>query len=529
MSTQLLVGGRIYSPFAPDATAMAVTDGVVVWVGEDRPGLALHQGAEVVDLDGAFVTPAFVDTHVHTTATGLALIGLDLTDTRSLADCLRAVSEYAAREPGALVWGQNWDESAWPEGRAPTTSELDDAAPGRAIYLSRIDAHSAACSTVLRRASGDDVVGADPELPLIAEAHHAARTTALELLSPAGRQRARIAALDHAAAHGVAAVHECAGPDISGRTDLAELLALEHGVEVRGYWGEAVTTADGARDLLAATGAHALGGDLFVDGSIGSHTAWLNQPYADHEGCGRSYLDVDAIAAHVSACTQAKIQAGFHVIGDAATDAVVEAFGRVVAELGGPAVASRGHRLEHIEMVTEEQAAKLSSWGVIVSVQPVFDAYWGGESGLYSARLGRDRALALNPLAMMASAGVSLAIGSDSPVTPLEPWRGVRAAMSHRTPGSAISPRAAFSAATRGAWRAGGVRDGLAGTLVPGAPASYAVWEAGELVVSAPSDTVQRWSTDPRSRVPALPRLDADTPDPTCLQTVHRGSTVFRA
>jgi hypothetical protein len=105
----------------------------------------------------------------------------------------------------------------------------------------------------------------------------------------------------------------------------------------------------------------------------------------------------------------------------------------------------------------------------------------------------------------------------------------VRAAVHHRTPGHGISPRAAFGAATRGAWRAGGVRDGIAGTLVPGAPASYTVWDADELVVAntaSGSDPVRRWSTDPRSRVPALPRLDPDSPLPHCLRTVHRGTTI---
>ena len=94
----------------------------------------------------------------------------------------------------------------------------------------------------------------------------------------------------------------------------------------------------------------------------------------------------------------------------------------------------------------------------------------------------------------------------------------------HHTPGSAISPRAAFAAATRGAWRAAGVRDGVTGTLVPGAPASYAIWEADEFEVAAPADAVQRWSTDPRSRVPALPRLDGRLP--RCRQTVHRGAVI---
>jgi predicted amidohydrolase YtcJ len=523
VTTQLLIDGRIYSPAAPDATAMAVTDGTVVWIGEDRPALALHPDAEIVRLDGAFVAPAFVDTHVHVTATGLALGGLDLSDARSLGQCLDLLRAHAAQHDDDVLWGQNWDESAWPEHRAPTTAELDAAAPGRSVYLSRIDAHSAACSTALRTMAGVPV----DDAPVVGDAHHAVRRAVRDAMTARDAERARSVALDTAAQNGIVAVHECAGPDVSGREDFAALLALEHGVEVRGYWGEAVATDDEARSLLADTGAHALGGDLFVDGSIGSRTAWLTSPYSDADHTGSSYLDVAAIAAHLAACTRTGIQAGFHVIGDAAMAAVVEAVGTVVDELGGPSFASRGHRVEHAEMVTSDQAATLAARGVIASVQPGFDAVWGGPTGMYAARLGADRAAQLNPLAMMAAAGVSLAFGTDSPVTPLSPWSAVRAAVNHRTPGSAISPRAAFAAATRGAWRAGGVRDGLAGTLVPGAPASYAVWDADELVVSAPKDSVQRWSTDPRSRVPALPRMDAGLTDPTCLRTVHRGRTVF--
>ncbi|MFD4466774.1 amidohydrolase [Rhodococcus sp. NPDC058505] len=522
MSTQLLVGGRIYSPSAPDATSMAVTDGTVVWVGEDRPGRALHPDAEIVDLDGTFVAPGFVDTHVHTTALGLTLTGLDVAGARSLRECLDLLRAHAAEHDDAVIWGQGWDETGWPDAdRGPTTAELDAAAPGRAVYLSRIDAHSAACSTPLRSAAR--VPG---ETPVTADEHHRVRAAARDLLTAGQRAAARAAALDRAASYGIVAVHECAGPDIAGRADLAELLATDHGVQVRAYWGQAVTSPDEARAMIAETGAHALGGDLFVDGAIGSRTAWLSQPYADRPHTGTAHLDVDAIAAHVRSCTEAGIQAGFHVIGDAAVAAAVAGIERVVAELGGPAVASCGHRLEHVEMIDAEQSAKLAAWGVVASVQPGFDAQWGGPDGMYARALGADRAAAMNPYAAMAAAGVSLAIGSDAPVTPLNPWDSLRAAAHHRTEGAGISPRAAYAAATRGAWRAGGVRDGLAGTLVPGAPASYAVWEAGDLVVTAAKDTVQRWSTDPRSRVPAMPRLDDDAPNPVCLRTVHRGVTI---
>ncbi|MBF6353969.1 amidohydrolase family protein [Nocardia higoensis] len=530
MRTQLLIGGRFYSSSSPDATAMAVTDGTVVWLGAEQPGRALHPDAEIIDLDGAFVAPAFVEPHIHLTAQGLRLTGLDLSGAASLAECLRAVSEFAAAHPDATVLGSGWDETRWPERRGPSADELDAATgAGRRVYLSRVDAHSAAVSTALLDAVPPATPGYTPGEPLRAQAHHLARAAALAGLDRAQRDRARRAALDAAAARGIVAVHECGGPDIAGRDDLRELLEFEHGVAVRAYWGEAVRTADEARELLAATGAHALGGDLFVDGSLGSRTAWLREPYADAPGNGNSYLDADAIGAHVRACTEAGIQAGFHVIGDAGMDAVVAGFEQAVEALGGPAVAARGHRVEHAEMIDVEQIEKLARWGVIASVQPAFDAAWGGPDGMYAARLGGRRAAALNPFAAMASAGISLAIGSDAPVTEMNPWAAVRAAALHRTPEHGISPRAAFAAATRGAWRAGGVRDGVAGTLVPGAPADYAIWEAGELVVAASTASVQRWSTDPRSRVPGLPALDVDSPLPRCLRTVRAGATIYEA
>ncbi len=513
----------------PDATAMAVRDDTVVWLGSDDVGLAQFPDAEVVDLDGGFVAPAFVDSHVHLTATGLMLAGLDLRTATSARHCLALVADFARAFPDGPIWGHGWDESGWPAATPPSTAELDAVVGDRPAYLARVDVHSAAASTALRRLTPglSGAKGFDPQRPLTADAHHLVRAAARDRLTTDQRARARTAALDLAAANGVVAVHECAGPDIGGLHDWHELHDTRHGVEIVGYWGEAVADRGQAQALIETTGARGLAGDLFVDGALGSRTAWLHKPYIDApDHCGNTYLDADAITAHLHACTEAGIPAGFHVIGDAAVGSVVDALQRVVDRLGTQAVARCGHRLEHLEMVTTEQAARLGAWGVIASVQPNFDALWGGEEGMYAQRLGRDRALRLNPLALLASQGVPLAFGSDSPVTSMNPWETVRAATRHQTPSSAISMRASFSAATRGAWRAGGVRDGVTGTLVPGAPASYAVWQTDELEVSAPDNAVQRWSTDPRSRVPALPRLSADDRLPRCLQTVHRGVVI---
>jgi predicted amidohydrolase YtcJ len=527
--TTLLLNGRVHSPVQPDATAIAVRDGTVVWLGGDDVGRAQFPQAETVDLDGGFVAPAFVDSHVHATATGLTLIGLDLRGATSLRHCLDLLAQHTRTHPDGVIWGHGWDESGWPERTPPSTDDVDAAVGQRAAYLARVDVHSAIASTTLRdSATGlPDAAGYHPARPLTADAHHLVRAAARALLTTGQRDRARRAALDAAAAHGIVAVHECAGPQIGGLEDWAELRAIEHGVDVVGYWGEAVADAEHARDLVEDTGARGLAGDLFVDGALGSRTAWLSRPYADApEQCGNAYLDSDAVAAHLRACTEAGVTAGFHVIGDAAVGTVVAALARVVEQFGAPAVARCGHRLEHLEMVTAEQAAQLGSWGVVASMQPHFDALWGGPDGMYAQRLGRDRAAGLNPLALLASHGVPLAFGSDSPVTGIDPWSTVRAASRHQTPGSAISLRAAFAAATRGAWRAAGVRDGVSGTLVPGAPASYAIWEADDFAVSAPADSVQRWSTDPRSRVPALPRLEPGDALPRCRQTVHRGVVI---
>ena len=505
---------------------MAVRGDVVAWLGDDVVGRAQFPDADAIDLNGAFVAPAFVDSHVHLTATGLQLTGLDLSAATSREECLGVIANHIAANPGKPVWGHGWDDSAWPTGQALTTADLDAVAGRHPAYLSRIDVHSAVASTALRNSVSrlSAVAGFDPQRPLSAQAHHLVRAEARRLLTARQRDDARRAALDAAAAAGIVAVHECAGPDIGGAEDWNELRGTDHGVEIVGYWGEAVSTADQARALIDTTGARGLAGDLFVDGALGSHTAWLLKPYANAAECrGNTYLDTDSITAHLFACTEAGITAGFHVIGDGAVTAVVDALERTVERFGVPAVARCGHRLEHLEMVSAQQAAHLGEWGITASMQPMFDAIWGGDDGMYASRLGAHRAATLNPFALLASAGVRLALGSDSPVTAMDPWAWVRAASHHQTPGGAISVRAAFAAATRGAWRAGGTRDGVTGTLVPGAPASYAIWDTADLDVSAPADSVARWSTDPRSRVPVLPNLDLGRPLPRCRQTVHRG------
>ncbi|MFF3876098.1 amidohydrolase [Streptomyces sp. NPDC001978] len=520
--TVLLRSGEVHSPADPFATAMVVERGQVAWVGSEGAADAFADGVdEVVDLDGALVTPAFTDAHVHTTSTGLAITGLDLSDAPSLDAALALVRDFATSRPDdRVLLGHGWDAARWPGGRPPTRAELDEATGGRPLYLSRIDVHSAVVTTALLDLVPGQVSRVDA--PLTRDDHHAVRAAALAAVTPVQRAEAQRTALAHAASLGIGSVHECGGPQISSEDDFTDLLRLARevpGPRVIGYWAE--RDVDKAREL----GALGAAGDLFVDGALGSHTACLHEPYADADHTGTAYLDAAAVAAHVVACTEAGLQAGFHAIGDAAVTAVVEGVRAASDKVGLARVRAARHRVEHAEMLTPETVAAFAELGLTASVQPAFDALWGGADGMYADRLGAERASTLNPFAALLRAGVPLAFGSDSPVTPLDPWGTVRAAAFHRTPEHRVSVRAAFTAHTRGGWRAVGRDD--AGVLVPGAPADYAVWRTDELVVQAPDDRVARWSTDPRSGTPGLPDLTPGHDLPRCLRTVVGGRTVF--
>ncbi|WP_393099644.1 amidohydrolase [Streptomyces sp. LN325] len=525
--TVLLRGGEVHSPADPFATAMVVERGQIAWVGSEGAADAFADGvAEVVDLEGALVTPAFTDAHVHTTATASRS---PASTSATRPPWTRPSPSYATSPPPAPPTGScSATAGTRPAGpaAAPTRAELDEAAGGRPLYLSRIDVHSAVATTALL----DMVPGVTGRTgyqdgPLTRDAHHAVRAAALGAVTARQRTEAQRAALAHAASLGIGSVHECAGPDISSEDDLTGLLRLaaeERGPRVVGYWAEPGEEGVAKARELGAVGA---AGDLFVDGSLGSYTACLHQPYADAGHSGTAYLDDAAVAAHVIACTEAGLQAGFHAIGDAAVTSVVEGVRAAAEKVGLARVRAARHRVEHAEMLTPETIASFAEFGLTASVQPAFDALWGGEDGMYAQRLGVERARTLNPLAALLRTGVPLAFGSDSPVTPLDPWGTVRAAAFHRTPEHRVSVRAAFTAHTRGGWRAIGRDD--AGVLVPGAPADYAVWGTGELVVQAPDDRVARWSTDPRSGTPGLPDLSPGGDLPVCLRTVVGGRTVF--
>ena len=499
--TALYTNGRFYSAADPRATAMLVDDGRITWLGDaaDAPS-----ADSTFDLGGALVTPAFVDAHQHATDTGLAFDGLDLSGTTSASEVLDAVAAFAASKPAdAVVHGHGWDESTWADQVPPSAAELDRAGGGRRVYLSQASVHSALASTSLLVAA-EGVEGYDSSGWVREQAHHAVREVALGSLTAAQRTAAQRTALSRAASLGIASVHECGGPGTSSEADFLSVLALSgQGLpQVFGYWGE-LGGAARAREL----GAAGAGGDLYADGALGSRTAAVREPYHDGDGCGMGFVTAEQAGQHLLDCVTLGVQGGFHAIGDAAIATVLDGFAIAAKAVGVDRLREGRHRIEHVELADKAMIARMVEFGVVASVQPVFDALWGGPDRMYAQRLGVSRAMASNPIGQMHATGVALAFGSDSPVTALDPWAVVAAAAAPRNPVFRMSVRAAFAASSRGGWRAAG-EDGV-GVLAPGQSATFAVWDT------------------PGGVRDGLPALSSGAARPVCRRTVLHGETIF--
>jgi predicted amidohydrolase YtcJ len=502
----LFRGGYVHTPADPHATAVAVEGGQIVWTGDDDAAEHFLDNAErVVELEGRLVTPAFVDAHAHLSQTGLASRSVDLSQAKSAQHALDLLSDAT----GDLVVGHGWDETGWADGPF-TGDELSRAVGGRLAYVTRVDMHSAIVTGIAGfhgRVERED--------------HHAVRDALADAIPLSARAEAIRAALEAAASKGIGMVHEIGAPHINPLDDfrLIDELTDVH-AEVVGYWGDLDTTVALEHGLAGAAG------DLCADGAIGSRTAALQDTYTDDASTsGHLYLTAEQVAEHVVSCTEADLQAGFHLIGDRAVAEVVAGFQLAAEKVGAPALVQARHRLEHLEMVTREQAEVLGSLGVTASVQPMFDGLWGGPGGLYERRLG-ERARGMNPFASLNRAGMALAFGSDAPVTPFDPWGAIRAATWHHDETERVTVRAAFNAHTRGGWRAAKRDEG--GVIALGAPASIALFDVpGDLVVQTPDERVAAWSTDTRAGVPLLPGVHPDEDLPTCVLTLVHGKVAY--
>jgi len=446
----------------------------IVWVGR-RENAPQFEDITWVDYPRALVTPGFVDAHVHLTSTGIALASIDLSEAAcaaDLIDLLAAGSRNLAADE--TVFGHGWEESRWVDPSLPTRKQIDEAAGNRSVYLSRIDVHAALVSSALMRQADFSLPAEELGAVVRRESHGVLRKAAFASISAAARANYQRAALLAAAKVGVTTVHENGGPVVSSEADLEQAIALGQRLDlptVVGYWG-----ALGGSETALRLGAVGAAGDLFIDGSLGSHTAHVLEEYADSPSHGAAYVSSSDMAEHINQALDAGLQAGFHVIGDAAMDSVCAAL-EMCAEKRGATVPPDSVRLEHAEMVSDVHAAILRKHGVALSMQPMFDALWGGPEGMYAQRLGSVRAAGMNRIHEHIDDGLLVGFGSDSPVTPIGPWETLAAAVHHHQHDQRVSPVIALNAHTRAAHALARQKGGL---IESGQQADLAVWDLQE-------------------------------------------------
>lgn len=479
-ATTLVVGRALAAVGAVDPRhrAVLVRGEGIVWTGPDPRDAPPHD--VVVDLGDAWLAPGFVDAHVHATATGLQAAGMDLRAAAGPEAVLSAVRTHAATTDDRVVYGAGWDDLGWSS--RPTARALAAAAPGRTVVLIRVDGHSCLVDADTLTAldlSGVDAAHVDhlpdgtPSGWLLESASGVAQQfmrTQLTLAQVDGARRATCAA---ALALGITAIHEMGIPALSHRDDALAWATGEWPLTVHAYW--AALDVDPSGVLLP-------GGDLFLDGSIGSCTAATHAPYRGPDGSavsGELFATDDEVAAFFTAATRAGVGAGVHAIGDRAVTQAVTAITAAAGACGVDAVRAARHRIEHVEVVSRDHIAAMAHLGVTASVQPAFDAIWNGPGGLYEQRFGRAMADDTNPLAWFVQAGVPLCLSSDSTVTPLDPWGGVLAAERHHG-GHGLDRATALRAATIGGHRAVRAEDGV-GALAPGMRADLVAWPGDPL------------------------------------------------
>ena len=435
-----------------------------------------------IDLPGTTIVPGFIDSHVHLTATGRALANADIRGARSKEEFLALVRERSA-EGADVVHVEGFDETGWERHELPTARELDDATPDP-VVATRADGHlSVASSSTL---AGVDLAGADgveldadgrPTGRLTKEANRRVVAWVEASYDTQRIEGFQLQAAGLAASRGVTSVHEMS-LDVA---DLDVLLGHRQRLPVD------VSPTPGSMSLPDAMerGFTAIGGDLPVDGSIGARTAALSHPYEDGSDEGALYHDDDAMAEFFHAAHNAGLQVGVHAIGDRAIEQVLATWERVYLALDSRErrhFRARRHRIEHFVLPSGDQIERTAMLGLAVSVQPAFDRLWGHGGGMYEERLGPARAMAAHPIRTMLERGIEVGVGSDSPITPLDPMLAIASLEAHHEPTQRLTRLESLKLHRVGSARLGR-QDGKKGALEPGWHADFAAYDADPLDV----------------------------------------------
>jgi hypothetical protein len=482
----------------PWAEGLAVQDSLLLAVGTDADVRRL-QGSEtdVVDLQGRLVVPGFIDNHVHFLSGGFQLASVDLRVAIRPRDFIRRLGDFAVTDPpGRWITGGDWDHEAW-GGELPRRDWIDSVTTGHPVFVSRLDGHMALANTQalalagITRATPDPPGGEIVRDPQTGEPTGILKDEAMGLVfavipEPSAQEydEALDRAMQHALSLGVTQVHDMGS--FGGWADL-ETYRRAHadgrlGLRLYafvplGTWARLdslVQTKGRGDDWLRWGGLKG-----FVDGSLGSTTAWFHAPFTDApQTTGLTVTDTTTLRRWILEADAAGLQVAVHAIGDRANDWLLDAFAAAVARNG---VRDRRFRIEHAQHLTTEALPRFAAQQVIPSMQPyhaIDDGRWAEK------RIGPDRIRTTYAFRSLLDTRAPLTFGSDWTVAPLNPLEGVYAAVTRRTldganpdgwvPDQKIRVEEALRAYTRAnAWA--GFQEERLGMLRPGLLADFVV------------------------------------------------------
>jgi Predicted metal-dependent hydrolase with the TIM-barrel fold len=510
----LLYNAQIYTldDRAPTATALAVRDGRFLAVGNAAEITEAYPDAPRINAAGRTVVPGFIDAHAHLQGLGLSLRRADLTDTSSPAAIVERLEAFVADHDlpsDGWLRGHGWDQTDWTPPRFPTRDDLDAAFPDRPVWLTRTDVHAGWANTAALAATvGLDRLRemSDPDGGRIRRDGNGRPTGMLvdaamglveDHIPPpdeARRERALSAALQHTAQHGITGLHD-AGVGLDTIHRFQDLID-EDAFPLRVY---AMIDGRGeAFDHFCERGPlHHPSGRLnvesvkfFADGALGSRGAALLDDYTDDPG-NRGLLlhDEASFRKNVQAAVECGFQVSTHAIGDRANRFVLDAYEEAQQACTKPV---RRPRIEHAQVVHPNDVSRFGDLGVIASVQPGFapsDRTWA------PVRLGSNRIGRAYAWRSLQEGGALLALGSDAPVEPIDPIRGIHAAVARQDadgqpqggwrPSERLRRTTALYAYTQGAAYAAFQEDEV-GSIAPGKRADFVVLSQDLLTVSAP-------------------------------------------
>lgn len=448
------------------AEAVGVADGFIKVVGSlDVVKTAMPAGTEVIDYDNAMITPGLVDTHLHPLTTGISMAGVDLSRVKSVGEVLNLLrSRVKTTPPGEWILATRYQDKRTAEKRFPTLEELDEITGEHPVMVQHNDIHYLQLNTLgqkrlLGRCGGKDNKPGyfeDPKALEIIEIFQAdlPRDTKVELMEMVCAEAMKA---------GLTGMHmketwENLEPLLKIEADLPvriKPMVFTSGPEDPGI--DAVLESADLRSRAVLC--------LINDGTLDGHTAALLEPYTDRADLVGETLFNDAeLERFLRRAFNANVQASVHAVGDATIEQILRVTERILPDFTG---IDHRLRIEHFEMPAPGQVQRAADLGITAGVQPMLiPVCQGVDFGGYRPFVG-DRVYRANTFKTYLNAGMLLSGGSDSPVTPMDPFQGMAAAVHHPTPGESLTFYEALSLYTVNAARIAFEEDSF-GSIEPG-------------------------------------------------------------